>query len=159
MSFPLKNTTSLPSLYHYIIIYSVFSRSICIYVYLYIYIGTELLPLCGWDGSCEYIRAADSLEMPYSLNPIQGCIISANSKIIKNIDSKVYLGQVYKSAYRQQVIEEELAARVDRLKDRGGRKINMKDTKLLQNDDRTCVYMLYTLLSPYSLSSALSLSL
>lgn len=70
--------------------------------------GREQLPLHGWEGH-EWCGYLPHKQMPKAFDPPQGYLISANHKIVDSSYAH-YLGQIWKSGYRAQAIEEELNA-------------------------------------------------
>eukprot|EP00931_Biecheleriopsis_adriatica_P073542 TRINITY_DN47803_c0_g1_i1.p1 TRINITY_DN47803_c0_g1~~TRINITY_DN47803_c0_g1_i1.p1 ORF type:complete len:830 (-),score=127.49 TRINITY_DN47803_c0_g1_i1:63-2552(-) len=92
--------------------------------------GREQLPLHGWEGHkwCGYLPHQD---MPKAFDPPEGYLISANHKIVDSTYPH-YLGQIWKSGYRAQAIEEELTA----LFARG--KVSVPEMQRLQLNVRSC---------------------
>jgi penicillin amidase len=57
-----------------------------------------LLPAPGWTGECEWLGSIPKAEMPYSLNPEQGFIVSCNHKATPE-DYPYYMGALFWPGY------------------------------------------------------------
>lgn len=108
--------------------------------------GAELLPICGWTSKCDYDGYLTHSQMPKSLDPEQGFIVSANHCMV---DYKKgyphYLGQVFKSGFRAAQIRKRIlellgsGQRGEEKTSQGGKlsgKIRPEDMMRLQNN--TC---------------------
>jgi len=84
--------------------------------------GKELYPLKGWSGEDEYIGFLPHANLPKSLDPSKGYVISANHKIVNYNDYKHYLGTCWKVGWRAASIEKEILEAV-------------KEKKTLDSDD------------------------
>ena len=73
--------------------------------------GTGELPGEGWTGEFDWIDVIPSNEMPFSLNPKSGLIISTNNKLIGD-EYPYYLGNSFMNGYRAKRISE-LLSRMD----------------------------------------------
>lgn len=62
-------------------------------------------PVNGWDGSCDYSSYIEPKELPHTLNPKQGYIISANHKI-HGPNYKHYIGKCFKYGMRASRIDQ-----------------------------------------------------
>ena len=67
--------------------------------------GDGLSPAPGWTGTHEWVGDIPFNEMPHTLNPQQGYIVSANHRIVGDAYPH-YLGQVWRNSYRAQRIEQ-----------------------------------------------------
>lgn len=67
----------------------------------------SLLPVPGWTGEYEWKEFIPFEEMPHTLNPTKGYIVTCNHKIVGE-DYPHYLGKIYMNGYRAQRIESRL---------------------------------------------------
>jgi penicillin amidase len=67
--------------------------------------GDGLTPAPGWAGTHEWIGTVPFNEMPHSLNPQRGYIVSANHRLV-NDDYPHFLGKMWRNGYRAQRLEQ-----------------------------------------------------
>ncbi len=72
--------------------------------------GQGLVPSVGWTGEYEWEDYVPFDQMPHTLNPKSGYIISANNKIIGD-DYPFYLGSSWRNGYRAARIEQMILER------------------------------------------------
>lgn len=66
--------------------------------------GDGLLPAPGWAATHEWVGAVPFEQMPHTLNPASGLIVSANNKIVAD-DFPHFLGKTWRTGFRAQRIE------------------------------------------------------
>ncbi|MHA2254063.1 MAG: penicillin acylase family protein [Candidatus Kariarchaeaceae archaeon] len=67
--------------------------------------GSGMAPVIGWSGEYEWTGEIPFEEMPHSLNPERGFIVTCNNKIV-NDEYPHYLGSIWMNGYRAKVIED-----------------------------------------------------
>jgi penicillin amidase len=72
--------------------------------------GDGLTPAPGWSGDYEWVGTIPFADMPHALNPRQGYIISANHRLVDDTYPH-YLGQMWRSGYRAQRLEQLISSR------------------------------------------------
>ena len=67
--------------------------------------GGELFPLVGWTGENDWQGLIPWDQMPHSLNPSEGKIVSANHRIVPTTDA-VHLGDIWVAGWRAVAIHD-----------------------------------------------------
>ena len=86
--------------------------------------GDGTVPALGYSGENEWIENIPFAEMPHSLNPEIGFIVTANNKIIGE-DYPYFLSKLWRNGYRAQRITELISAKA---------KISLEDCRNIQMD-------------------------
>lgn len=86
--------------------------------------GGGTLPLAGWDSRNDWQGFVPFEEMPYSFNPTQGFIVTANNKLVGE-DYPYHLSSDFATGYR--------AERITRLLSECD-KVTVEDCRRIQND-------------------------
>ncbi|HHG83630.1 MAG TPA: penicillin acylase family protein, partial [Bacteroidetes bacterium] len=72
--------------------------------------GTGAFPQKAWTGEYDWVGSVPFEEMPHTLNPKRGYVVSANHKIVDD-DFPYFMGDNWMNGYRARRIEEMLAAK------------------------------------------------
>jgi penicillin amidase len=72
--------------------------------------GTGTVPVPGWKGEYEWIGEVPFDEMPHSLNPDRGYIVSCNNRIVSD-DYPHFLGNMWMNGYRARKIADFIAGK------------------------------------------------
>jgi penicillin amidase len=72
--------------------------------------GRGELPSIGWTGEYDFKGYVPFEEMPHTLNPARGYVVSANNKVVAD-DFPHFMGNVWMNGYRARRIEELLLQR------------------------------------------------
>lgn len=72
--------------------------------------GQGEMPQPGWTGEYDWVGYVPADQMPHSLNPERGYIISANNKVVSD-DFPYFMGNIWMNGYRAARIEEMLATK------------------------------------------------
>ncbi|MFK7903727.1 MAG: penicillin acylase family protein [Chitinophagales bacterium] len=67
--------------------------------------GNGKLPSLGWTGEGDWIGEVPFTEMPHSLNPEKGYVLTANNKVVGD-DYPYYLGDSWMNGYRAKRLED-----------------------------------------------------
>ncbi|MEY3442226.1 MAG: hypothetical protein RLZZ519_507, partial [Bacteroidota bacterium] len=67
--------------------------------------GNGEMPSIGWTGEYDFKGFVPFEEMPHTLNPERGYVVSANNKVV-NADFPHFMGNVWMNGYRARRIEE-----------------------------------------------------
>ncbi len=67
--------------------------------------GDGSVPVPGWSGEYDWVGEIPFAEMPHSLNPTTGYILTCNHKIIAD-DYPYYLGNAWMNGYRARRLEQ-----------------------------------------------------
>jgi len=67
--------------------------------------GNGKLPSLGWTGEGDWIGEVPFTEMPHSLNPAKGYVLTANNKVVGD-DYPYYLGDSWVNGYRAKRLED-----------------------------------------------------
>ncbi len=67
--------------------------------------GNGEMPSIGWTGEYDFKGFVPFEEMPHTLNPDRGYVVSANNKVV-NADFPHFMGNVWMNGYRARRIEE-----------------------------------------------------
>lgn len=87
-----------------------------------------LLPVPGWDGTHRWLRYLEADELPATINPASGRVVSANQRIHGD-DYPWLLSNSWQPAYRAKRIDALLATRM-----REGRALAVADFAAIQGD-------------------------
>jgi len=68
-------------------------------------VGQGEVPQPGWDGLHEWVGQVPKSEMPSTLNPESGVVISANHKVVPE-DYPYFMGNIWMNGYRADRIKE-----------------------------------------------------
>jgi penicillin amidase len=90
--------------------------------------GDGSVPVPGWTGEYEWVGEVPFDEMPHTLNPERGYIITCNHRIISD-DYPHFLGNVWMNGYRARRIEEVF---------KGKEKLSVEEFQAL-HVDTTCI--------------------
>lgn len=86
--------------------------------------GNGKLPVIGWTGEGDWTGIVPFSEMPHSLNPAKGYVLTANNKVVED-DYPYFLGDAWMNGYRAKRLQDLLEEK---------NKISMLDCKQLQVD-------------------------
>ena len=70
--------------------------------------GDGTVPVPGWTGEYEWVGEVPFAEMPHTLNPARGYVVSCNNRPVPD-DYPHYLGRVWMNGYRARRIEQILS--------------------------------------------------
>jgi len=91
--------------------------------------GEEMFPLKGWESRSKHQGYTPHANMPKTLDPKKGFVISTNNKVVDYEDFKHYLGYCFKAGFRARAIESELKRLTSE-----GRKLTVEDIRGLQQN-------------------------
>lgn len=72
--------------------------------------GQGELPSIGWTGEYDWVGRVPFEEMPHTLNPERGYVVSANNKVV-DADFPHFMGNVWMNGYRARRIDELLQSK------------------------------------------------
>ncbi len=86
--------------------------------------GNGKLPIVGWTGEGDWVGIVPFSEMPHSLNPAKGYVLTANNKVVGD-DYPHYLGDAWMNGYRAKRLENLIEEKS---------KVSVNDCRQLQMD-------------------------